>query len=54
MEYRIRIMGIPELNVFQTHTRKVLRKIEDSPKDIVSLLEEIWFHERVRSKSVVS
>ena len=41
MEYCIRIMGTPEFIAFQMHTRRDLRKIEDPPHDIMSLLEEI-------------
>ena len=41
MEYCIRSMGIPELSVFLTQIGKDLRKIRDSPQDIVSFLEEI-------------
>ena len=43
-------MGIPELSAFLTQTGQDLRKIEDSPQDIVSFLEEILSHGRVRSK----
>ena len=50
MEYCIKIMGIPEFSEFQTQTGQDLRKIRDSPLDIESLLEEIRFHGRVRSK----
>ena len=41
MEYCIRSMGIPKLSVFLTRIEQDLRKIEDSPQDIVSSLKEI-------------
>ena len=41
MEYCVRIMDIPQLSVFQTHTRQDLGKTKDPPPNIVSLLEGI-------------
>ena len=41
MEYCIGSMDIPKLSAFQAQTRQDLRKIRDSPQDIVSFSEEI-------------
>ena len=40
-KYFIRSMGIPRLSAFLKQTGLDLRKIGDSPQDIVSFLEEI-------------
>ena len=50
MKYCIKSMGIPELRAFQTQTRQDLRNKGDPPQDIVSFLEEILSHGKVRSK----
>ena len=50
MEYCIRSMSMPELSAFLRQIGQDLRKIGDPPQDIVSFLEEIYSHGRVRSK----
>ena len=43
-------MVILRLNVFQMLIVEDPRKIEDLLQAIMSLLEEIWFHGKVRSR----
>ena len=53
MEYYIISIGIPGLGAFLTWIGQDLRKIGDSPQDIVSFFiffKEIWSHGIVRSK----
>ena len=50
MEHCIRSMGIPKMSVFLTQIKQDIRKIKNPPQDIVSFLEEIRSHGRVKSK----
>ena len=50
MEHCIRSMGIPKMSVFLMQIKQDIRKIKDPPQDIVSFLEEIRSHGRVKSK----
>ena len=50
MVFCIAIMVIIKLSVFQMLIGQDVKKIEDPLQDIVFLLEEIWFHGKVRNK----
>ena len=52
MEYCIKSMCMPRLSAFLTQIGQDLGKIGDPPQDIVSFLEEIRSHGRVKSKAL--